>query len=398
MKNAYLIYAKRTPIGRLGGALQHARVDDLLACLLKDIKTQELFPLEEVDDVVVGCANQAGEDNRNIARMSLLLAGFPQSVPGVTLNRLCASSLDSVIDACGRISLGVADCIVVGGAESMTRAPLVISKGSTPFGRDSKMYDTTFGWRFPNPKMKELFPLESMGETAENLYERYKISREDQDKFALSSHQKACKAWEEGLFKDEILPVQIDLKKSSFTVEKDEGPRSDTSLEKLAKLKPVFRSNGSVTAGNASSMNDGAAACIIVSEDFLKKHNLNPLVELNGFGVAGVDPTVMGIGPVQACQKLFHRYHKKISDFDAIELNEAFAIQALACMKDLGMNETKVNQRGGAIALGHPLGCSGARILTTLVHTLKDHPNYKQGLATMCVGVGQGVAVSVQKC
>jgi acetyl-CoA acyltransferase len=330
--------------------------------------------------------------------MSAVLAGLPYSVPGVTLNRLCGSSLDAVISACGRISTGLAECILVGGTESMTRGPLVISKGSTPFGRDSQMFDTTFGWRFPNPKMKEMFPLYGMGETAENIADRYPISREDQDKFALASHQKAVKATESGAFADEILPYTVKLRKKEYTVEKDEGPRADTSLEILSKLRAVFREGGSVTAGNSSSMNDGAAMVAVVSEEFLKKHNLTPLACITGLGVAGVHPDVMGLGPIEATKKLCAKFGHKTSDFDAIELNEAFAVQALACMQELELDPTKVNQHGGAIALGHPLGCSGARILTTLLGVMKKNPAQKKGLATMCIGVGQGVALSVEKC
>ena len=397
MKKAYIVYAKRTPIGKIGGSLSQVRPDDLLAHLIKNFKDTHDFPMEEIDDVIAGCANQAGEDNRNVARMSGLLAGLPEVVPGVTLNRLCASSLDATIDAWGRISLGLSDCLLVGGVESMTRGPLVISKGSTPFGRDSKMYDTTFGWRFPNKKMKEMFPLYSMGETAEVVAEQYKISRERQDAFALKSHQKSLAAWEAGEFNDEVLPVTVKLRKSENVVEKDEGPRADTSLEKLEKLKPVFKKDGSVTPGNASSMNDGAALMCVVSEDFLKRHNLTPLVEITGAGVAGVHPNVMGLGPIFATEKLCQKYGYKNSDFDAIELNEAFAAQSLACLDEMKIDPSKVNFRGGAISMGHPLGCSGARILTTLIHILKDKKELKKGLATMCVGVGQGVALSVEK-
>jgi acetyl-CoA acyltransferase len=280
----------------------------------------------------------------------------------------------------------------------MTRAPLVVSKGSTPFGRDSQMFDTTFGWRFPNPKMKEMFPLYSMGETAENVSEKYKISREDQDHFALASHQKALAAMESGAFDDEILPVHVALRKSDYTVSKDEGPRADTSLEKLAKLKPVFRKGGSVTAGNASSMNDGAAMVAVVSEEFLKRHNLTPIAQVTGMGVRGVHPDVMGLGPIEATKVLCKRFGHKTSDFDAVELNEAFAVQALACVKDLDIDPSKVNLHGGAIALGHPLGCSGARILTTLIGVMKRNSSMKKGLASMCIGVGQGVALSIEKC
>jgi len=398
MKTSYIVHTKRTPIGRLGGALAPVRVDDMMALLLRDYLDQINFDPREIDDLIVGCANQAGEDNRNVARMAGVLAGLPYEVPGVTVNRLCGSSLDAVIDACGRISTGLAECILVGGAESMTRAPLVVSKGSTPFGRDSQMFDTTFGWRFPNPKMKEMFPLYSMGETAENVSEKYKISREDQDHFALASHQKALAAMESGAFDDEILPVHVALRKSDYTVSKDEGPRADTSLEKLAKLKPVFRKGGSVTAGNASSMNDGAAMVAVVSEEFLKRHNLTPIAQVTGMGVRGVHPDVMGLGPIEATKVLCKRFGHKTSDFDAVELNEAFAVQALACVKDLDIDPSKVNLHGGAIALGHPLGCSGARILTTLIGVMKRNSSMKKGLASMCIGVGQGVALSIEKC
>lgn len=398
MKKTYITYVKRTPIGRLGGLLAPVRVDDMMALLFKDYLNHINFDPKEIDDVLVGCANQAGEDNRNLARMAGVLAGLPMEVPGATINRLCGSSLDAVIGACGRISSGLADCILVGGAESMTRAPFVMSKGSTAFGRDSKMYDTTFGWRFPNPKMEEMFPLYGMGETAENVQEQYQISREDQDAFALSSHQKACAAWDQGLFADEVLPVHVKLRKKEYTVERDEGPRADTNLEKLASLKAVFRKGGSVTAGNASSMNDGAAMVAVVSEDFLKRHNLTPLAEITGMGIRGVHPDVMGLGPIEATKVLCQKFGHQVSDFDAIELNEAFAVQALACMKELELDPAKVNLHGGAIALGHPLGCSGARILTTLLGVLKQNPSKKKGLATMCIGVGQGVALSVERC
>lgn len=398
MKDAYIVHAKRTPIGRIGGLLSPVRVDDMMALLLKDYADSINFDPKEIDDVIVGCANQAGEDNRNVARMASVLAGLPYEVPGVTLNRLCGSSLDAIISACGRISLGMADCLLVGGAESMTRAPLVISKGSTPFGRDSKMYDTTFGWRFPNPKMEAMFPLYSMGETAENVAEQYKISREEQDAFALGSHQKALQAMNSGAFNDEILPVHVSLRKKEYTVEKDEGPRADTDLEKLAKLKPVFRKGGTVTAGNASSMNDGASLVVVVSEDFLKRHKLTPIAKITGMGIRGVHPDVMGLGPIEATKTLCQKYGFKAKDFDVVELNEAFAAQSLACMRDLEIPAEKVNLHGGAIALGHPLGCSGARIMTTLLGVMKTKESYKSGLATMCIGVGQGVAVSVEKC
>ncbi|MBK27062.1 MAG: acetyl-CoA C-acyltransferase [Halobacteriovorax sp.] len=398
MKRCFLTYAKRTPIGRIGGLLAPVRVDDLMALLIKDFADGSSFDLNKIDDVLVGCANQAGEDNRNLARMASLLGGLPDTVPGTTINRLCGSSLDAVMGAVGRINAGYGDCFLVGGAESMTRGPLVISKGSTPFGRDSKMYDSTFGWRFPNKKMEAMFPLYGMGETAEEVQDKFKIKREEQDAFALSSHQKAVAAQKSGAFNDELVSVEVQLRKKSYTVEQDEGPREDTSLEVLSKLRPAFRKDGSVTAGNSSSMNDGAALVCVVSEDFLKENNLTPLVEITGGAVRGLHPNIMGLGPVEATKRLCQMFDKKVSDFDAVELNEAFAVQSLACMKDLELDPSKVNMNGGAIALGHPLGCSGARILTTLTHIMQKDKNLKEGLATMCIGVGQGVALSVKNC
>lgn len=398
MNHSYLVYAKRTPIGKIGGKLSHLRPDDMMARLIEDYIKTVNFDLKEIDDVLVGCANQAGEDNRNIARMASVLAGLPYEVPGMTMNRLCASSLDAVIDASARISAGIGDCFLVGGVESMTRAPLVISKGSTAFGRDSKMYDTTFGWRFPNPKMEAMFPLYGMGETAEEVVEQYKISREEQDDFALQSHLKAIKAWDSSAFNDEVLPVEIKFGKESFTVSKDEGPRADTSREILAKLRPAFRKNGSVTAGNSSSMNDGAALVVIVSESFLKRHNLTPVLKITGGAARGVHPNTMGLGPIESTNKLCARFGQKVSEFDVIELNEAFAGQALACIKGLDLDGSKVNLNGGAIALGHPLGCSGARITTTIFHLMKKNKALRKGLATMCVGVGQGVSLSMESC
>lgn len=398
MKNTYLVYAKRTPIGKFGGALASVRPDDLLAILFKDFASSMDFDLKEISDVIVGCANQAGEDNRNVARMSAVLGGIPYEVPAVTVNRLCGSSLDAVIDASCRISAGLADCVLVGGVESMTRGPFVISKASTPYGRDSQMFDTSFGWRFENPKMKEMFPLMSMGETAEEVATLKNINREDQDKFALTSHQRAVLAWDAGHFKDEVVPVEIIQKKNSHIVDKDEGPRGDTSLEKLAKLGAVFRKGGTVTPGNASSLNDGASCVFVVSEEFLRRHSLKPMVEITGAGVAGLHPNIMGLGPVEATKRLCARFGKKVSDFDVVELNEAFAAQSLGCLRDLEIDPEITNLRGGAIALGHPLGCSGARILTTLTHIMKDNPRFKEGLASMCIGVGQGVSLSVRRC
>ncbi len=398
MQETFIVYAKRTPIGKIGGLLSSVRPDDMMATLFKDLKKSLTFDPLEIDDVIVGCANQAGEDNRNVGRMAAVLAGLPYEVPGATLNRLCASSLDATIDAWSRIRSGLADCIIVGGVESMTRAPLVMSKAESAYGRDQKMYDSSFGWRFPNKDMEKMFPLMSMGETAEEVVDKHKISREEQDQFALSSHQKACAAQKNNLFDDEIVSLTVQKnKKETMLFSKDEGPREDTNIEKLSKLRAVFRKEGTITAGNASSMNDGAACLMLVSEEFLKKHNLKAYAKITGAGIRGIHPNVMGLGPVEATRRLCQKFGKKISDFDVMELNEAFAAQVLGCVKELELDLSKINLRGGAISLGHPLGCSGARILTTLIHIMKDEGNLKQGLATMCVGVGQGVALSIEK-
>lgn len=398
MKRTFIVNAKRSAIGKLGGKLSPVRVDDLLAGVLKDIKDSLTFDPLLIDDVIIGCANQAGEDNRNLARMSLILAGFPLDVPGSTINRLCGSSLDALIDGFGRIQSGVADCLIIGGAESMTRGPYVLAKAQGPYDRDQKMYDTTFGWRFQNPKMEKMFPLLGMGETAEEVAALYKISREEQDQFALLSHQKAVAAWERGDFNDEIVPYNVELKKDSYIFAKDECPRADTTMEALAKLKAVFKKDGTVTAGNSSPMNDGASALLVVSEEFLKAHNLTPMIEVTGAAVRGVHPSVMGLGPVEAIKVLNKRYGKKNSDFDIIELNEAFAAQSLGCMKALELDPARVNRNGGAIAIGHALGNSGSRIVTTLAHQMKKDKKLKEGLATMCIGVGQGIAVSFRNC
>lgn len=397
-KISYLIHARRTPIGSFGGVLSGLRVDDMLAELLKDFGKDAKFDLKEIDDTIIGCANQAGEDNRNIARMSLMLAGFPFEVTGTTINRLCGSSLDAVIDAHARIQAGLGDCFIAGGAESMSRAPYVMSKASSGYDRAQKMWDTSIGWRFENPKMAQIFPLLGMGETAEEVQKVHNITREAQDEFALKSHQKAVAAQTRGDFSTEILPLTLENKKGSTLVEKDEGPRSDTSLEKLAKLKPAFRKDGTVTAGNSSSINDGASMVVVVSEEFLKRHNLQPLAMVTGGAVHGLHPNVMGLGPVGAIKKLNSKFGYKISDYDIIELNEAFAVQALGCIKELELDPAKINLNGGSIALGHPLGCSGTRILTTLVHQMQKNSSFKKGLASMCIGVGQGIALSVESC
>lgn len=398
MKRTFIVYAKRSAVGKLGGKLAPVRVDDLMGAVLKNIKDSLTFDPALIDDVIIGCANQAGEDNRNLARMALILAGLPLAVPGTTTNRLCGSSLDALIDGFGRIQSGVADCLIVGGAESMTRGPYVLAKAESAYARDQKMYDTTFGWRFPNAKMEKMFPLLGMGETAEEVAMLYNISRAEQDQFAFSSHQKAVAAWDRGDFLDEVIPYTVELKKESYIFAKDECPRADTTLEALSKLKAVFRKEGTVTAGNSSPMNDGAAAMLVVSEEFMTKHNLTPMIEITGAAVRGVHPSTMGLGPVEAVKVLMKRYNKKITDFDAIELNEAFAAQALGCIKGLELDPTLVNRNGGAIAIGHPLGGSGARIVTTLAHQMQKNKSLKEGLATMCIGVGQGIAVSFKNC
>lgn len=397
-KISYLIHARRTPIGSFGGVLSGLRVDDMLAELFKDFAKSATFDLKEIDDTIIGCANQAGEDNRNIARMSLMLAGYPFEVPGTTLNRLCGSSLDAVIDAHSRIQAGIGECFIAGGAESMSRAPYVMSKSNTAFDRTQKIWDTSIGWRFENPKMAQLFPLLGMGETAEEVQKLHNITREAQDQFAFTSHQKALAAQARGEFKNEILPLTLETKKGSTIIDLDEGPRADTSLEKLAKLKSAFKKDGTVTAGNSSSINDGASMVVVCSEDFVKRHNLKPLAMVTGGAVHGLHPNIMGLGPVGAVKKLVHKFGYKMSDFDVIELNEAFAVQALGCIKELELDPTKINKNGGSIALGHPLGCSGTRILTTLVHQMDKNPSYKKGLASMCIGVGQGIALSVENC
>ncbi len=398
MTTSFIVHAKRTPIGAFGGALSSVRVDDLLAALLKDFSSNANFDLREVGDAIIGCANQAGEDNRNLARMALLLAGYPHEVTGTTINRLCGSSLDAVMDAHGRIAAGFGDCFIAGGAESMSRAPYVLSKAAQPFDRTQKIWDTSIGWRFENPKMAELFPLLGMGETAEEVQLLHGISREDQDRFALASHQKAVEAQHKGKFKNEILSISVENKKGTNVVDADEGPRADTSLEKLSRLRPAFRKNGTVTAGNSSSINDGASMVVVCSEDFVKRHSLKPLARITGGAVHGLHPNVMGLGPVGAVKKLCGRFHHRLEDFDVIELNEAFAVQALSCIKELEIDPSLVNRNGGSIALGHPLGGSGTRILTTLLHQMQDDPKLKKGLASMCIGVGQGIAVSVERC
>jgi acetyl-CoA C-acetyltransferase len=392
MEQAYIVDILRTPIGKYNGALASVRPDDLAAFVIKKLlERNAMVDPTKIEDVVFGAANQAGEDNRNVARMAALLAGLPTSVGGVTVNRLCASGLQAIMDASRGILHGDGEVYIAGGVESMTRAPFVMAKSDEAFSRKAEVYDTTIGWRFVNSKLSKLYHPYSMGETAENVAEKWKISREEQDQFALASQQKYFQAHGANKFKDELVSVSIPKGKENFVFDKDEYPR-ETSLEKLAALKPAFKEGGSVTAGNSSGINDGAAASLIVSEDFVKKNNLKPLVRIVSMAIAGVDPAYMGVGPVPATQKALQRAGIKISDLGLVELNEAFASQSLACIRDLELDPSIVNVNGGAIAIGHPLGCSGVRISATLIHEMKKR-NVRYGLATMCVGVGQGAAI-----
>ncbi len=389
MPRAVVLSGVRTPIGRYGGALSGVRPDDLAAVAIEAAVERAGVEPGSVDDVYFGCANQAGEDNRNVARMALLLAGLPESVAGVTLNRLCASGLSAVVSASHAIMAGDAEIAVAGGVESMSRAPLVTAKPERAFPRgDRTLWDTTLGWRFPNPRHEAMFPLESMGETGENVAERWSVSREEQDAFALRSQQRWAAAQEAGRFADELVAVG--------DVAVDEHPRPETSAEALAGLKPAFREGGTVTAGNAAGINDGAAALVLASEERARELGLEPLGVFAGSAVAGVDPRVMGIGPVPAVRKLLERVGVGVDDLDLVELNEAFASQSLAVVRDLGLDEKKVNVNGGAIALGHPLGMSGARLVVTLLHELRRRQG-RYGLATMCVGVGQGQAALFER-
>jgi acetyl-CoA C-acetyltransferase len=389
VSKAVVVSGVRTPIGRYGGALSHVRPDDLAALAISAAVERAGIEPASIDDVYVGCANQAGEDNRNVARMAVLLAGLPESIPGATVNRLCASGLSAIVSACHAILAGDADVAVAGGVESMSRAPLVMAKPDAAFPRGNQVvYDTTLGWRFPNPHHEEMFPLESMGETGENVAERFGVSREDQDAFALRSHQRWAAAHEAGLFADEIVAVG--------DVSTDEHPRPSSSLDALAALRPAFRANGTVTAGNASGVNDGAAALVITSEEKARDLGLEPLGAFVGSAVAGVDPRVMGIGPIPAVRKLLSRAGIEASELDLVELNEAFASQSLAVIRELGLDEERVNVNGGAIALGHPLGMSGARLVVSLLHELRRR-NGRYGLATLCVGVGQGQAALFER-
>ena len=402
MQDAYICDAVRSPIGRFGGALSTVRADDLAAHPLKALMARlPNLDWTAVDEVVYGAANQAGEDNRNIARMALLLAGLPQTVPGITLNRLCASGMEAVIAASRMIRSGEGEFVIAGGSESMSRAPFVMPKADTAFSRKAEIYDTTIGWRFVNRQMKTMYGTDSMPETGENVAERWQVSREDQDRFALRSQQKTGAAMESGRFAAEIEPVTIPQRKGDpVVVDADEHPRPQTTLEQLAKLPTPFRENGTVTAGNASGVNDGAAAMILASEGAMKLHGLVARARVVAAASAGVEPAVMGIGPVPATQKALAKAGLSLGDMDVIEINEAFAAQGLASMRDLGMadDDPRVNRNGGAIALGHPLGMSGARLVMTATEELRRTDGARYALCTMCVGVGQGSAVILEKC
>lgn len=396
MKTVYIIDAVRTPIGRYGGVLSAVRPDDLLAHVIKALLQRNAsIDINAIEEVIAGAANQSGEDNRNVARMAALLAGLPVTVAGVTVNRLCASGLQAIMDAAKGIMCNQGELFIAGGTESMTRAPFIMPKSTAAFQRTNEFFDTTIGWRMINKKLAEQYYPYSMGETAENVAKQWNISRAEQDAFALDSQQKYFTALETGRWKDEITAVEAASEKGEkVLVAADEHPRL-TSLEKLAALKPAFAKDGTVTAGNSSGINDGAAAMLLASEEAVKKNNLKPIAKIISMAVAGVDPSIMGIGPVPATQKALQRAGLTVTDLDLVELNEAFASQSLACIKDLGLDVSKINVNGGAIALGHPLGCSGVRISTTLLHEMKRR-RAKYGLATMCVGVGQGAAVIYQ--
>jgi 3-oxoadipyl-CoA thiolase len=396
MKKVFVVDAVRTPIGKYGGALSSFRPDDLLAYTIRALlQRNEGIEIESIEDVIAGDANQAGEDNRNVARMAVLLAGLPTSIPGTTVNRLCASGLQAIMDASRAIACGDGDIYVAGGVESMTRAPFVMGKSAQPFSRNPEIYDSTIGWRFINSRLAEAYYPFSMGETAENVARQWKISREEQDEFALFSQTKYFAAKEAGRWEDEIIAVEMIKDRLVTWFSTDEQAR-ESSMEKLSRLKPAFEKDGTVTAGNSSGINDGAAALLLVSEDALTKYNLQPLARIVTQAVAGVNPAIMGIGPVPASQKALQRAGLTVKDLDLTELNEAFASQSLACIRDLGLDPERVNVNGGAIAIGHPLGCSGARISATLLHEMNRRGS-KYGLATMCVGVGQGAAIIYER-
>lgn len=398
MPEAVIVDAARTPMGRYGGILKDIRPDDLAAHVIAKLIDRTGIAKEAIEDVILGCTNQAGEDCRNVGRNASLLAGIPDSVPGATVNRLCGSGLEAVNQAGRAVGAGEGDLFVAGGVEMMTRAPLVMPKGGVPYARgDVTVYDSVLGWRFPNPRMGELYPLISLGETAENVAEQYSVDRKQQDAFGLRSHQNAVSAQEAGRLDDEIIPVGAPQRRGEPVMHsRDEGPRPDTNLEQLAALRPAFARNGTVTAGNSSPLSDGAAALIVASRERAEALKLRPLVRIVASAVAGVDPALMGTGPIPASRKALQRAGITADQLDLVELNEAFASQSLACIKELGLDPDKVNVNGGAIALGHPLGCSGARIMTTLVHEMKRRGS-RYGMATMCIGVGQGIATVVER-
>ena len=399
MNKAYIVDAIRTPVGKYGGALSSIRPDDLAAHVIREVlaRNQAWLPQEEIEDVIFGAANQAGEDNRNVARMAALLAGLPLETGGVTVNRLCASGLQAIMDASRSVMLEEAGIYIAGGSESMSRAPFVMAKSYKAFSRTPEIYDTTIGWRFINPVLKNMHYPYGMGETAENVAEQWKISREEQDRFAHESQLKYQAAREKGLWEEEITAVEVPQRKGDpLIVREDEHPRL-TSIEKLSTLRPAFKKDGTVTAGNASGINDGASALLLVSEEVVRRFDLKPLASVRSMAIAGVDPAVMGIGPVPATRKALKRAGLKMQDIGLIELNEAFASQSIACMRELDLDPAIVNVNGGAIAIGHPLGCSGARISTTLLYEMQRRKSVRFGLATMCVGVGQGAAVIFEK-
>ena len=397
MKEAVIVEALRTPMGRHGGILKDVRTDDLGAYIIAKLIDKTGIDKEEIEDVYFGCTNQAGEDSRNVARNASLLAGLPYTIPGATVNRLCGSGLEAINQAGRAIQTDHGDLFVAGGVESMTRGPWVMAKPSNAFQRgDVTLYDSSLGWRFPNPRMGELYSLINNGETAENVAEKYQVHRQEQDEFALGSHLKAVKAHEEGRLKDEMVPFEMAQRKGSPLVyDKDEGPRADTSLEKLGALQPAFKKGGTVTAGNSSPLSDGAAALLLTTPQKAEQLKLKPMVRIVASAAAGVHPNYMGIGPIPATQKALKRAGLTIDQIDLVELNEAFASQVIACIRELGIDPKKLNVNGGAIALGHPLGCSGARLMTTLIHEMKKRGS-RYGLATMCIGVGQGIATVVE--
>jgi 3-oxoadipyl-CoA thiolase len=397
MREAVVVDAVRTPVGRYGGALKDVRSDDMAAlCIVEITKRNNLDP-NKVEDVIFGCSNQAGDDNRNVGRMALLLAGYPVEIAGQTVNRLCGSALNAINIAAQAIKVGEGDVFVAGGTESMTRSPFVFGKAETAFPRDVKVFDSTIGWRFINPKMAEKYPPIGMGETAELVAEKYGITRQEQDEFALATQKKWGAAFEAGRFKDETVNVPIPGKKGEVTmVDRDEHPRPDVTMDQLAKLKPAFKKDGTVTAGNASGVNDGAAAVLLMEAQTAKALGYKPIVRIVTSAVAGVHPSYMGLGPIPATRKALQRAGLKIDDIDLVELNEAFAAQSIPCIRELGLDPAKVNVNGGAIAIGHPLGSTGARIFSTLFHEMKRR-NARYGLVTMCIGVGQGIATIVER-